>query len=195
MKWPLALLALIALTAVAARCQVLVSMELMSSKGSAPLVGRGIAAYTWNLHFVQIGPQGVPFDLVRFNFPEVRLYSLEQTNAILAARVAHSLPAEIAKWGGRIGTGGGVVIQAEAALKKSPSQLGNVISASGLIAQGIVAWAEKDTPKYAISNPVPQKIDLGVGNCADYSALAVFGKAATVVGPRRVDPIQTGGKP
>jgi len=175
-----------------AHAQVLVSMELMSSKGSAPLVGRGISAYTWNIHACQIGA-AVPFDAVRMNFPEVRLYSLDQQNAILAARVAHSLPAEIAKWGGRIGTGGGVVIQAEAALKKSPSQLGNVISASGLIAQGIVAWAEKDTPRYAISNPVPQKIDLGVGNCADYSALAVYGKAPSVLGPRRVDPIQTGG--
>jgi len=53
-----------------------------------------------------------------------------------------------------------------------------------------VAWASKDVPKYVISNPVPQTLTLK--DCADYTALAVYGKAPAVIGPRRVDPIGAG---
>ena len=173
-----------------ARCQVLVSMEFMSSAGTAPLIGRGIAAATVNVHVCAAGPLPVPFDVVRFNFPEIRLYSLEQQSAILSQRVAESLPARIAKWGGRFAEVGGVGVQIETALKKSPSQLGNGMTAVGLGVQLAAAWASKDVPKYVISNPVPQTLTLK--DCADYTALAVYGKAPAVVGPRRVDPIGVG---
>ncbi len=117
------------------------------------------------------------------------MYSLEQQSAILSQRVAQSWPVRIAKYGGYGTAAAGVTVQAEAALKKSPSQLGTVLSIAGLAIPAIIAVTSKDTPHFVISNPVPQKIDLGAGNCADWTNLATFGKAAVVLGPRRVDPI------
>ncbi len=167
--------------------QVLARLDLSPTKASAPTVGRGESSYTWDLYVCPIGPLPVQFDELRYIFPEIRLYSRAKQEAVLAQRVSQSLPALFVKWGGRFTEIGGVALQAETALKKSPSQVGTAVTVGGLGMQLAVAWASKDVPKYVISNPVPDVIALK--SCADFTALAAYGKAPVTIGPRRVDPL------
>jgi len=171
-----------------ARGQVLVRADLSPTKASAPLLGHGVSSYEWDIIVCPAGPLPVQWDEARLEFPEIRFYSRVKQDSILAERVAESPAARFVKWGGRFGTAGGVAIQVETTLRKSPSQLGNGVAAVGLVVQGLVGWASKDIPKYAISNPVPDTLDLK--KCNEFSNLAAFGKADVSIGPRLVRPIQ-----
>jgi len=173
-----------------ARCQVLVRVDLSPSKASAPIVGRGVSSYEWDLLICPAGPLPVQWDEVRLEFPEIRFYSRIKQDAVLAERIAETPTARFVKWGGRFTEFAGVGVQIETALKKSPAQWGNGMTAIGLGMQLGVAWAKKDVPQYAISNPVPDVLDLK--KCADFTNLAAFGKAAVSIGPRLVRPIQSG---
>ena len=180
---------LLLLTALAAHAQVIVSMDLLSGKGAAAQLGRGIGAYTWAVHVCAAGPAPVSWTLIRMNFPEVRFYSKEQADDILAARVNASFAKRVLNISGYVAAAAGLGIQVENTLHKSPSQLGTAISIGGLAMPVITALATKNVPSYRITDWPPDVIALGTGKCEDYTALAAYGKAPETIQPRRIDPL------
>jgi hypothetical protein len=171
--------------------QITVSMNLMSSAGTAPLLGKGLSAYAWNLRVCAIGPTPIPIPwaLVESNFPEVNFYTFSQSTAILNARVDHSFAYRATQVLGYGGAAIGLGVTIENTLHKSPSELGPIITAGGLLIPAAQALFSKNIPKYAIDNPPPAIIALGAGQCADYTALAAFGKAPASIPMRRIDPL------
>lgn len=169
--------------------QIIVSMDLMSTKGTSPAIGRGVGAYTWNLHMAPIGAIPVPFTLIRMNFPEVRLYSRTQQDAILAQRIADSPARHTLKWLGYLSAGAGLGLQINNTLSKSPSQIGTVITLGGLALPVVTTLATSQLPAYAIKDPCPDTIQIPMGGALDCTALANFGKASVSIPPRRIDPI------
>jgi len=188
LAWPISTVIVWGLLAVTAHCQILMRADLSPTKASAPLLGHGVSSYEWNIIVCPAGPLPVQWDEARLEFPEIRFYSRVKQDSVLAERIAESAAARFVKWGGRFAEVGGVGVQIETALKKSPAQWGNGITAVGLGMQLGVAWASKDIPKYAISNPVPDMLDLK--KCGEFSNLAAFGKADVSIGPRLVRPVQ-----
>ena len=177
------------LCAAVVNAQVLVQMQIMPSAGTSPEVGHGIAAYTLNIHVTGIGPQKVPFTTVRMEFPEVRLYSIEQGADILAMRIEKHPASVIAKWAGYPAVIGGTAVSAANALNKSASQLGPAVTAAGLISALVGTMTSQQIPRYKIANPPPDYIDLKANEQADYTWLCAKGNAPVSIGPRRVDPI------
>lgn len=169
--------------------QVIVSLELVTS-GTAGIVGTGKEAYAWNMLVCSVPPGNpVPMQLIRIEFPEVRLYSVEQQSEILAARVAHSPAAVALRVGGYVTASAGLALTIEKTLRKSPSQLGTVVTVGGLAVPLLQSLLTKQLPSYRIPNPAPAVVQLPVGGCNEYTMLAAYGKAAVVIGPRRVNPL------
>lgn len=183
------LLWLAALCACPARGQVVVSMDIVPGKALKSQIGIGGAAYPWNLHVCAIGPQPVPFQAIRLEFPELRFYLADQQTAILATRVSSSAPARLAKAAGYLALAAGVALQANAAFNKSSSQVGTAVSTGAGIATAVQALLAKQVPSYQLTDPVPPVISLSQGSCADYTALAAAGHAPVTIKVRRVDPI------
>jgi hypothetical protein len=172
--------------------QILVSMDIMTSVGTAPQVGRGTGAYTVNIHVTGLGPNPVPFTLVRQAFPEIRIYSITQGTLILTTRVEQSLPARVSKYLGYSGAVSGIGVTIEEKLKRSPSWLGPGITAAGLAIPGIQAMVIKKIPNYTITNAPPDIITLAPNQGAEYTWLCARGTLpAPTIGQRRVDPIPT----
>lgn len=176
------------LTLVVANGQVIVSMELVNS-GTTGLLGKGLNAFAWNILACQLGPRPVPFIAVRLEFPEVRLFSIEQQTDLLAQRVTHSAPARILRYSGFAVGAAGTGLAAYKTYKHSPSQIGPIVTAVGLAIPASMAMLGHPVPSYTISNPAPAVIALPVGACAEYTNLAARGVAPNVIPPRRINPI------
>lgn len=160
----------------------------MSTDGTAPLVGRGIAAYTVNIHVTPTGPVPVTFTAIRQWFPEVRFYSMEQGAAILAARVSHSLPVELTRILGFAAGGAGVGVTVVEKISKSPSWFGTVMTVGGLAVPVIESMLSKAAPNYQITNPPPATIRLQAGESGEYTWLCARGNAPVTITARIVDP-------
>jgi hypothetical protein len=183
-------LILIAVSANILCSQVLVSMDLLPSSGTSPEVGKGLNAFTWNIHACGIGAsKPVPFDVVRMNFPEVRLYSNTQVSLILSQRVAKSLPVRIVNDLGFASAATGAGVTLDKTVNKSPSQLGTILTAVGLAIPAVTTLIVKQTPNYSIPNLPPNTITLSLNTCDDYTSLAPKGVAVVPLPSRRVDPL------
>lgn len=169
--------------------QVIVSMELLDTQGTRLLYGSGLGAYPWNVHACGAGAAPVPWDIIRMNFPEVRVYSRDQAETILSQRSTRSAPARTLEITAYLAAAAGLGIQVNSTLKKSSSQVGTVAAISGLAVPVITSLLLKKLPAYVIKNSPPDVLALQVNQCADYTVLAAKGTAPATILPRRIDPI------
>ena len=177
------------LSCVILRGQVLVSMDLLPSSGTSPEVGKGLNAFTWNIHICGVGAaKPVAFDIIRINFPEVRPYSNTQVSLLLSKQVSKSLPVRIVNGLGFASAATGVGITLDKVVNKSPSELGTALTAIGLAIPAVTTLIVKQEPNYNIPNLPPDTINLALNACGDYTTLSPKG-TLQVVPSRRVDPL------
>jgi hypothetical protein len=169
--------------------QIKVSMDIMTSAGTAPQIGRGIAAYTLNIHVLGVGTTPVSFTAVRLKFPEVRIYSMDQGMDILATRVEHSAPVRVSKILGYGAAAFGIGVTMEQKIKNSPSWFGEGLTIGGLAVPVAQAMLARQVPSYQIRNPPPENIILAPGQGAEYTWLCARGSAPVTIPERTVDPI------